>query len=695
MPLDLNMDLARPYDQRRINSFQSSLSSNTQMNVSGCDELGTISTPGRTGGDAERPSTPREVQLHFQLHTAQCSPIPGIPEEDVDATGSSVMDIDDVLRRSSKAAQQGGSKNADEASVASESTNAKMRRLRPMPDMSAFESIAVLSSHGNRSLDDSATMESRANSASPRLLCPPTPVRTPAWANEGGGHHAFFHRQNSLITTKVLLTCPSQVLEGRTSLESSIMDDDSKASGRVFRRTSNGSKTERMGDAEMNTNTMMGVLGSNNNSVSAAERNSNSVAGLTLKTPQMRLPPPPRLLPRFASEREVGTIISFSTDFETLGVLGSGAFADVYKVRSKRDNRLYAVKRNRRQFRGKRDRDMAMSEVRSMQRLQSICAETGESAPSSNEKKSHSLYLLFFFRAWQEDGYFLCQTELCCRDTCREMLDSLRVEWNSAKAKYPSLLCNLPGPDGIAPGSDLDLNGRRVPNATLWKICHDIAAGLSHIHENGLVHHDIKPSNIFFVSCTRFGAMCKIGDFGMAGDIGTTGDGQEGDTRYMPLELLSLGSRQPSSDIFSLGLTLYELASDISGELPSEGLRWHELRSDRAPQLPSCRDNELVELIKLMTSPSDTKRPTADTILKNEKVISAGQGCDHFLRDYVRDIDEYDRLEDERLAMDHQEDQTPQNANRSTIRSPSFAMLIPQAPNLLLSPPAAPSRPNH
>jgi serine/threonine protein kinase len=112
------------------------------------------------------------------------------------------------------------------------------------------------------------------------------------------------------------------------------------------------------------------------------------------------------------------------------------------------------------------------------------------------------------------------------------MIDSLRFEWNSAKKKYPSLLRNLKGPDGVEPGSEMDLAGRALPNMTLWKICNDVAAGLSHIHAHGVVHQDIKPSNIFFTVNVRFGAMCKIGDFGMSGDIGTSGDGQEGDTKY-------------------------------------------------------------------------------------------------------------------------------------------------------------------
>lgn len=644
-PLDMNMDLSRPYDQRRIPSFQSSLSSNTH------NDLG---TPVRACRELERPKTPREVRLHFPLD-AQCSPIPGIPEEQGECELDHRMVIDGMASRAPKNRLK--ESNASD-SVTSESSNAKLRRLRPMPDMTAFES-GTGSSRADRSNDDSATLDSKGGHISPRLNCPPTPVRTPAWANEGlvKNHPFLGARQNSLITTKILLSCPSQVLEGRSSLESSVLDDDSK-SGRLFRGS----------DANDNADRRYSQLPEYH-----SDRNSN-VSGQepTVKTPN--------------SSRLSGSLVSFSNDFDTLASLGSGAFADVYKVRSKRDNRLYAVKRNRRQFRGKRDRDMALAEVQSMQRLQSVCAETSGSGGGSNEKNSYSLYLLFFYRAWQEDGYFLSQTELCCRDTCRELLDSLRFNWNTAKEKYPSLLRNLPADDKVVPGSYSDTGGRIVPNMTIWKVCHDVAAGLSHIHSHGIVHHDIKPSNIFFIEHARFGAMCKIGDFGMAGDVGSTGDGQEGDAKYMPPELLSSGERHPSSDIFSLGLTLYELATDQQMELPSEGPRWHDLRSDHAPELPKCRESELVEMIKLMTSTSEEKRPTADTILKNDTVISAGHGCDKLLRDYIQDIEEFDRAEEERLAMDHNEDQTPQTGHLRSgvpVRSPSLRMLLPMAPDLL------------
>lgn len=708
-PLDMNLDLSRPYDnQRRISSFPSSLSSNTQMNLS--DELGPPLSPprraGGTGGASDclglgaEPTTPREVQVHFPLE-AECSPIPNRNEHRVDSqirpamveaavltsdrqenssASSSALAGDQLLPplkssasntgSSSGDLRKGPSSKKDAESLGSDST--QQRRIRPMPDVSAFESFAANSR--DRSGDES-THDSRGAGSAQRLLCPPTPQRTPAWAHKGRGKHAFFStRSNSLITTKVLLACPSQVVEGRSSLENSVLDDDRcKVGSQPFAPLKRVEKLPTSDDMDVDEEDAT-LQPDTDNAVPPIYRSTGDNGPL-----KMQISGPPELMRRLPSPLpEDGPTISFATDFEILGLLGSGAFADVYKVRAISDNRLYAVKRNRRQFRGKRDREMALVEVQVMQRLQSSFADAG--APKASlEKSSYLLHLLFFYRAWQEGGYFYSQTELCCRDTCREMLDSLRLTWGTAKSRYPSLLRNLPGPRH----EEVDC-GRSVPTETVWKICHDISAGLSHIHSHGIVHQDIKPSNIFFVPNVRFGAMCKIGDFGMAGDVNTVSDGQEGDARYMSPELLASAVRHASTDVFSLGLTLFEIAADGHVEMPSEGPRWHLLRSNSEPRLPPARGTDLEVLIQSMTNPKETSRPTADEILKKVNVKAAAHAMDTFLKDYIQDVEEFDRKEEERRAREQNEEQTPRNGRQSVagVRSPSLSMLLPVPPNL-------------
>jgi serine/threonine protein kinase len=167
-----------------------------------------------------------------------------------------------------------------------------------------------------------------------------------------------------------------------------------------------------------------------------------------------------------------------------------------------------------------------------------------------HSKSNYGLYLLFFIRAWQQDGFFYCQTELCSRANCRHLRLSLSNEWGRDIARYPSLqMCLLErDADNVIVSSlsaeqDESLSrrdDRLIPERAIWQICHDISRGLLHIHSYGMVHFDIKPSNIFFLYNSKWGTICKIGDFGLAGDIGTKDDGQEGDTAYMPNELIYL-----------------------------------------------------------------------------------------------------------------------------------------------------------
>jgi len=158
----------------------------------------------------------------------------------------------------------------------------------------------------------------------------------------------------------------------------------------------------------------------------------------------------------------------------------------------------------------------------------------------------------------------------------------------------------------------------------------------------------------------------------MAGDIGTAEDGQEGDTIYMPPELLSSSVKHPSADIFSLGLTLYELASPIGWEIPVEGPRWHELRGgSHVPEFSLSRHPDLSQLIKATIDREQANRPSADIILKQYPLVNESScRCDEFLRDYIHDVEIYDRMRETRLHhQTQQSEQTPRNSSTATANS--------------------------
>lgn len=100
--------------------------------------------------------------------------------------------------------------------------------------------------------------------------------------------------------------------------------------------------------------------------------------------------------------------LGFKHDFVQMGPIGEGGFSVVWKVRARGTGRLYAIKRSKREFRGRKDRDRCLLEARALQRL-------GEHPG-----------VLRFERAWQEEGHFCLQTELCELGTLKDFLERVR-----------------------------------------------------------------------------------------------------------------------------------------------------------------------------------------------------------------------------------------------------------------------------
>ncbi len=102
-----------------------------------------------------------------------------------------------------------------------------------------------------------------------------------------------------------------------------------------------------------------------------------------------------------------------------------------------------------------------------------------------------------------------------------------------------------------AEGEPMDLDRLRLVLA-------NCLTGLDFLHRNGVIHGDIKPSNILVAPPNRI----KLGDFGLARRASNEeGSLLKGTTKYMAPELLSsqFGAVGPASDLYSLGFTAYEL----------------------------------------------------------------------------------------------------------------------------------------
>jgi serine/threonine protein kinase len=109
-------------------------------------------------------------------------------------------------------------------------------------------------------------------------------------------------------------------------------------------------------------------------------------------------------------------------------------------------------------------------------------------------------------------------------------------------------------------GEDLASLLRRIGQLAQSKaldIARQLCAGLAAAHDHGVLHRDLKPGNIMLDGRGRV----RIADFGLAA-LGESLDAEElraGTPAYMAPEQLAGSEVTPRSDIYSLGLVLYEI----------------------------------------------------------------------------------------------------------------------------------------
>ncbi|MCY1067382.1 protein kinase [Nannocystis sp. RBIL2] len=131
-------------------------------------------------------------------------------------------------------------------------------------------------------------------------------------------------------------------------------------------------------------------------------------------------------------------------------------------------------------------------------------------------------------------------------------------------------------------GEDLDtyLDKRRVlPVQEALDYALQACVGVQQIHAAGLLHQDIKPSNLFLVRGEDDSVVVKVLDFGVARPLpgsdpiakqAATPEGLTGSPQYMsPEQILQTSEADVRSDIWALGVVLYEM---LGGMRPFEGL---------------------------------------------------------------------------------------------------------------------------
>jgi Nif-specific regulatory protein len=139
--------------------------------------------------------------------------------------------------------------------------------------------------------------------------------------------------------------------------------------------------------------------------------------------------------------------------------------------------------------------------------------------------------------------------------------------------------------------------------AALYDVILQIGSALHHIHHLGIVHLDLKPSNILVSD----DGLAKLMDFGVAAESTQLFDRQiRGTLQYMAPEVLRQDRVDSRADLYALGMTLYET---VTGTLPGYGkapidvIRMHldeEIRppSSINPRVPPALEEIIIKLLE-------------------------------------------------------------------------------------------------
>jgi serine/threonine protein kinase len=245
------------------------------------------------------------------------------------------------------------------------------------------------------------------------------------------------------------------------------------------------------------------------------------------------------------AHRMLGTVVL--GQYELVDVLGQGGMSVVFKGRHKMTDQEVALK-------------ILPPELAAHSQVKSRFLEEAKALAALDHPNIVHLY-----NFGQENGFFVLAMQFVQGRTWeRIILENKRMEW-----------------------------------AASVRVCIDVLRALEYAHGRGVIHRDMKPSNVLVRAHDATATVMDFGIAKMTTSTKLTATGQTmGTVRYMSPEQVRGQEVDLRTDIYSLGATLYE---SLTGETPFDGSTHFEIMTkhlSEIPKPPSARGIEVPALVE-------------------------------------------------------------------------------------------------
>ena len=272
-------------------------------------------------------------------------------------------------------------------------------------------------------------------------------------------------------------------------------------------------------------------------------------------------------------------------DFETLQTLGKGSYGFVAKVKSKINQKIYALKMiDFSLINDNKEKQLAMNEIEIIKTL-------------------NNPHIIKYYKSFQEGNKFYIIMEYINNGDIKGYI-------NACKSM------NTP-----------------IPEKEIWEFFYQSMSGLCHIHRNKIIHRDIKPANLFLTDNKTI----KIGDFGVSATRSrkenitiTNPEGTQALTRetmmigtplYMSPEMFRQEKYGSKVDVYAMGCTFYEMCFFSPPRMPTPSMSPQgEIITYLQDVEPNANkgfySQDVIDLLNKMIERDENKRLNSDRVFE-------------------------------------------------------------------------------